>query len=79
MKFTFFWVKMSLMIYKASLDWTSAPGAVVVQGFLSSRPMFHLQLAEDPLDDCRMETWQDKKPNLHFFSPYPPQPKRALT
>lgn len=58
---------------------TMLRGAAEVQGFLPSRPLFHLQLAELRLDGCRMERWQDKKQNRHVSPPYPPRPTRALT
>lgn len=47
--------EMALMSYTALLVQLMLGGAVVVQGALPSRPLFHLQ----PLS-CRMETWHSR-------------------
>lgn len=47
--------------------------------FRASFPAVHCFTSSWPGSGCRMERWQNKKPNRHVSSPHPPRPARALT
>lgn len=76
----FSWVKMSLMIYKASLDSTNAPWSCCGSGLPSQPSTGSPPAGQGPTGFAAgWKHGRTKSRICMFFSLHPPQPNRALT